>query len=231
MNKDRLLSLYDLLPFEHHPLWVNIRTGNLSIQQVLLAETQHWLRSKSGRPLRKEAMEAAEGISERIFQELLKTYFEECTHDSTGPSHLDLIQRLLTDGGVEVADLECAIPTPGNSAAIALYRDISSRGAGCHMIGAGVVEHFYSRLCPPIFEAYTGHYKMTPAQAETYRIHGPMDAEHADRAFAVLDEIVKIHGDQAVEQCVRDAFVATSLHYDGMLHAATGELSYWNGKH
>jgi hypothetical protein len=29
---------------------------------------------------------------------------------------------------------------------------------------------------------------------------------------------------------VRDAFVATSLHYDGMLQAATGEISYWNGR-
>ena len=72
---------------------------------------------------------------------------------------------------------------------------------------------------------------MTETQAETYRIHGPMDASHAERAFAVLDEAVNLHGWALVEASVRDAFVATSLHYDGMLHAATRTLSYWNGVH
>jgi hypothetical protein len=71
---------------------------------------------------------------------------------------------------------------------------------------------------------------MSDAQAETYRIHGPMDAEHAERAFEILDHAVDLHGWTAVEESVRDAFVATSLHYDGMLQAATGELVYWNGR-
>ena len=97
------------------------------------------------------------------------------------------------------------------------------------MLGAGAVEHYYSELCHDIFEVYTDYYEMSDDQAETYRIHGPMDADHADRAFAVLDEAINLHGWQLVELSVRDAFVATSLHYDGMLQAATGSLSYWDG--
>lgn len=121
------------------------------------------------------------------------------------------------------------MPTPANAAAIALYRDIGSRGAGCHMLGAGAVEFYYCKLSPEIFDAYTRKYGMSEDQAETYRIHGPMDSEHAERAFAVLDDAVTLHGWSLVETSVRDAFVATSLHYDGMLHAATGQLTYWNG--
>lgn len=228
--KDTLLDLYGLLPFEHHPYWVSVRSNAFSYQQVIQAEVQHWLRSRAGRPLRKQALDAAQGISPRIFEALLKTYLEECTEDETGPSHLDLIERLVITGGMSKAGLEAAVPTPGNAAAMALYSEIGSRGAGCHVVGAGVVEHFYSKLCPGIFTAYTTHYGMTADQAETYRVHGPMDAEHADRALSVLDEAIQIHGWPVIERSVRDAFVATSLHYDGMYQAATGTLSYWDGK-
>jgi len=161
---------------------------------------------------------------------LTETYLEECTDHRSGPSHLKLIERLVVEGGKSVKDLESTAPTPGNSAAIALYRDIAGRGAGCHLVGAGAVEHYYCQLSPSIFTAYTGLYGMSASQAHTYQIHGPMDQVHADRAFSVLDEAIALHGWEAMKQSVRDAFVATSLHYDGMLQAATGVLSYWNGR-
>ena len=228
-HRARLLSLYDIFPFHQHPMWTAVKRKELSIDQVLDAETQHWIRTRSGQKLRREALNSARGTSSAIFRMLLKTYLEECTSDKSGPSHLQLIERLLLIGGLTQEQIEGTVPTPGNSAAISLYRDIGARGAGCHMLGAGAVEHYYSELCQDIFEVYTDHYEMSDDQAETYRIHGPMDADHADRAFAVLDEAIDLHGWQLVELSVRDAFVATSLHYDGMLQAATGSLSYWDG--
>ncbi len=227
--KARLLSLYDLFPFHLHPMWLAVERKELSLEEVLAAETQHWIRTRAGQRLRKEALDVASGTSELIFEFLLKTYLEECTEDSTGPSHLDLIERLLITGGLSMKQLEETWPTPGNSAAIALYSDIGSRGAGCHMLGAGAVEHFYSKLSPQIFDAYTNHYGMSAEQAETYKIHGSLDAVHADRAFAILEEAIELHGWTLIETSVRDAFVATSLHYDGMLQAATGQISYWDG--
>ena len=225
-----LLDFYEMLPFEQHPLWRAILSGELDYQQVIWAEVQHWIRTRAGQGLRRNALEVAQQVSPEIFEFLLQTYLEECTTDQTGPSHLDLIERLVVTGGVTSDGLEKALPTPANAAAMALYRDIGRRGAGCHMLGAGAVEHFYCQLSPRIYDAYTSTYGMSPDQAETYRVHGPMDQEHAERAFAVLDEAVNLHGWEAVELAVRDAFVATSLHYDGMLHAATGEFSYWTGR-
>jgi hypothetical protein len=84
-------------------------------------------------------------------------------------------------------------------------------------------------LAPEIHDVYTSKYGMTTEQAETYRIHGPMDQVHADRALAILDEAVNLLGWELIERSVRDAFVATSLHYDGMLQAANGRLVYWDG--
>jgi len=227
--KSELLSLYDLFPFHRHPLWLAIHRKDLSYSQVIDAEVQHWIRTCAGRVLRESAMRMAEKLSPAIFEQLTETYLEECTN-LKGPSHFDLIQRLVTEGGKSLDDLEIALPTPGNAAAIALYRDISSRGSGCHMLGAGAVEHFYCQLSPKIFRDYTELYRMSPSQAETYQIHGPMDQVHADRAFAVLNEAVALHGLEEVRRSVRDAFAATSLHYDGMLQAATGENKYWDGR-
>ena len=179
--------------------------------------------------LRRDAVAEARTFSERIFEQLLETYLEECTNQK-GTSHLELIQRLVVLGGYPESELPNATPTPGNAVAIATYRDISRRGAGCHTLGAGAVEHYYSQLAPKIYEAYTQKYGMSDAQAETYKIHGTMDQTHAERAFAILDEATAAHGWSAIETSVRDAFVATSLHYDGMLQAATGSLEYWNGR-
>lgn len=229
-RKRELLNLYDMFPFHKHPLWCAIHRKELSYSQVIEAEVQHWIRTRAGRGLREQAVKTAERISPAIFEQLMETYLEECTHDKTGPSHFELIERLVLIGGKTKEELQQAEPSAANAAAIALYRDISERGAGCHLVGAGAVEHFYCQLSPRIFEDYTDHYRMSPEQAETYRIHGPMDQVHADRAFAVLDEVIDLHGWDDVKRSVRDAFVATSLHYDGMLQGATNENKYWDGR-
>lgn len=228
-HKDELLNLYQLFPFEHHPMWRGVINGALSYQQVIKAEIQHCIRTRAGRALRERAMHTAKNLNEKLFRMLVATYLEECTEDQSGPSHLDLIERLVLAGGATRSEIDQAIPTPGNSAAMALYKDISDRGAGCHMIGAGAVEFYYSQLSPDIFKAYTTRYGMSEEQALTYKLHGPMDQEHADRAFAVLDEVITLHGWSVIYNSVRDAFVATSLHYDGMYQAATGEQGYWDG--
>jgi pyrroloquinoline quinone (PQQ) biosynthesis protein C len=229
-QKDDLLKLYELYPFHNHPMWKRVLDGTFSNAQVIKAEIQHCIRTRAGRPLRENAMRTAEKLNENLFGMLVQTYLEECTHDETGPSHLELIERLVLMGGASRAEINEAVATPGNSAAIALYRDIAERGAGCHMLGAGVVEHYYSQLSPAIFRAYTSLYGMSEEQAITYKLHGTMDQTHAERAFAVLDEVVSLHGWPLVYSSVRDAFVATSLHYDGMFQAATGSGEYWDGR-
>jgi pyrroloquinoline quinone (PQQ) biosynthesis protein C len=229
-HKHELLALYDLFPFHEHPLWTAIHRRELSYEEVIEAEVQHWIRTRAGRVLREDAMKMAEKLNVAIFEQLLGTYLEECTHDSSGPSHLELIERLVIQGGKTKAELESTDATPGNAAAIAMYRAISDRGSGCHLVGAGAVEHFYCRLTPQVFSDYTNGYGMSAEQARTYEIHGPMDQIHADRAFSVLKEVVDLHGWDEVKRSVRDAFVATSLHYDGMLQAATKENKYWDGR-
>lgn len=229
-HKDKLIALYDLFPFIEHPLWNAVRKKELSVEQIFLAEGQHYLRTKAGQVLRKDAMEKCLSLSTELWEAIIDTYLEECTEDDGTPTHLDLIKNLLFEGGYNEKKLLTLKNTPGNIAAIALYKDVSERGAGCHLIGAGIVELFYSRLCPQIYSSYTKDYKLSHKAAETYAIHGPMDQVHAERAMDVIEEAVRIHGWSLIENSVRDAFVATSLHYDGMLQAATGENKFWNGK-
>jgi pyrroloquinoline quinone (PQQ) biosynthesis protein C len=228
--KRKLLDLYDLFPFHDHPLWRAVLSKELTMEEVIRAEIQHYLRTRAGQSLRRQALDVAERLSPILFEALIETFLEECTSEKSGPSHLELIKRLVLTAGIPEEDLDRTKAAPGNAAAIALFRDITERGAGCHMLGAGAVEHYYCTLSTKIYRVYTEEYGMTPEQAETYRIHGPMDREHADRAFRIMDEAVRLHGWPTVEQSVRDAFVATSLHYDGMLQGALGQTFYWNGR-
>jgi pyrroloquinoline quinone (PQQ) biosynthesis protein C len=227
--RSKILSFYDLLPFRDHPLWRAVLSHELTLNQILQAEIQHYLRTKAGQALRQESALNAPPSTPGIFEAALSNYLEEVAPNRTHPSHLDLIKRLLLSGGIPAIELDKTALTPGNSAAIALYRDIANRGPACHLIGAGAVEFYYSSLAPEIYKAYTSHYGMTSSQAETYQLHGPMDAEHAGRALSVLDEAIELHGWDVIETSVRDAFVATSLHYDGMLQAALGRITYWDG--
>jgi len=230
INALKLLKLYELFPFHSHPLWVSVINGSLTKEQILKAESQHYLRTKAGQKLRKEAMEKCLAVSSKLWEAIIETYLEECTEDDGTPTHLDLIKRFLVEGSYTENDLAALNNTPGNIAAIALYKDISDRGVGCHIIGAGMVEYYYSQLSPNIFKSYTEIYNFSEFAAETYKIHGTMDEMHAARAFEVVDEAIRIHGSDLIESSVRDAFAATSLHYDGMLQAATNENNYWNGK-
>src|SRR5580700_8312782 len=115
-RKTQLLSLYDLFPFESHPMWRAVLKGQLSREQVFKAEAQHWIRTRAGRSLREQAVSVAESISPALFEQLLETYLEECT-DSAGTNHLELIERLVIMGGYTHDQLETTEPTPGNAAA------------------------------------------------------------------------------------------------------------------
>jgi pyrroloquinoline quinone (PQQ) biosynthesis protein C len=211
IDRIAVLEFYNLFPFEHHPYWQGVLEGTFKLDQIVRAEIQHFIRSNLGQEFRRRAAEESRMVSIKAHRLLMETYKEECT-DERGPSHLSLIESFLRKAGVSNEELTNAVPTPGNSAAVALYKDITDRGPLHHMIGAGAVEFFYSQLSPRIFTAYTTHYPITEAQAETYQIHGPMDREHAERALSILDEPYVQSHSKSILSAVRDAFVATSLY-------------------
>lgn len=229
IDRQSVLDCYLQFPFENHPYWRGVLEGCFSLEQIMRAETQHFIRSNIGREFRRRAAEESKAISLRAHELLLETYKEECT-DEKGESHVGLIRRFLTMGGIEERDLTKAKPTPGNTAAIAIYKDITDRGPLHHMIGAGAVEYYYSALSPRIFDAYVTRYPIAREQAKTYEIHGPMDREHAERALSILDEPYVQKNAENILLAVRDAFIATSLHYDGMYQAAVGKNQYWSGQ-
>jgi pyrroloquinoline quinone (PQQ) biosynthesis protein C len=229
MQRHEALNYYNLFPFHEHPLWKSIILGKFSREQVLKAEVQHYLRSEIGKIFREHSAVVAKHLGPDIYDLLYQTVVEECYGTDGGPSHAELIKKFLLMNGVSETDLRNAISTPGNAAAIALYKDIASRGPLHHMIGAGCVEYYYSKLCPQIYDCYTQIYKFQPGSFETYRLHGPMDEVHGERALETLKTPLAQALSKELGIAVRDAFAATSLHYDGMLQAATSENEYWNG--
>ena len=224
-----VLAHYDEFPFHQHPLWVAIRDGRLSRAQVIDAEKQHFIRTRAGQRLREHAVQGSSG-SKLLFEAALANYVEEVAPNGDHESHLELIRWLLSTDGVTDEELRGLRPTPGNAAAMALYGEIASRGGPCHLIGAGAVEYYYAKLAPEIYAAYTTIYGFTPEAAETYALHEAQDQTHASRALDALGDAIESVGWELLDTSVRDAFVATSLHYDGMLQAAIGTTAYWDGR-
>lgn len=230
MDRAEALSYYEEFPFHEHPLWLSIISGVLTAEQVLKAEIQHYIRSEVGKIFREHSAVAAKHLDDNIYDLLHQTVEEECYGSDGGPSHAELIKQFLLQNGVSTSDLRTAISTPGNAAAIALYKDISERGPLHHMIGAGCVEYYYSKICPRIYAAYEQIYKFKPGSFDTYKLHGPMDEVHGERALETLSSPLAKALDPELRIAIRDAFVATSLHYDGMLQAATSTNTYWSGR-
>lgn len=230
LSRETVLAHYRSWPFERHPLWVAVLEGSLSKDQIIQAETQHYLRSNIGRLYRERAAISSRLIGGELFELLDKTAREECHLDDSGPSHVDLIKGFLISNGVSQSALDRARPTHGNAAAIALYKDIADRGPLQHMIGAGCVEYFYSQLSPKIYQAYVDIYGFKPEDVSTYELHGPMDQTHGERALKVLESALAQAMPEEIDLAVRDAFVATSLHYDGMLQSAIPGVGYWRGE-
>lgn len=209
---------------------MSILQGSLTREQVIQAEVQHYLRSNIGRLYRERAAIASRLIGGELFELLDMTAREECHLDESGPSHVDLIKGFLLSNGLTQRDLDVAKPTPGNAAAIALYKDIADRGPLQHMIGAGCVEFYYSQLSPKIYAAYVEIYGFKPSDVSTYELHGPMDQTHGERALKVLESTLAQAMPEEIDLAIRDAFAATSLHYDGMLQAADPSVGYWRGE-
>lgn len=230
MQREHALSYYNLFPFHNHPLWRSVIEGKLSREQVLKAEVQHYLRSEIGKIYREQSAVLSKHLDGEIYEQLYETVVEECYGTGDDPSHVELIKTFLRSNGVTETDIRQAVSTPGNAAAIALYKDIAARGPLHHMIGAGCVEFHYSQLCPEIYRCYADVYKFEPGSFETYKLHGPMDAIHAERALETLRTPLAQALSKELGIAIQDAFTATSLHYDGMLQAATNQNKYWDGR-
>jgi len=93
-GRERLLALYDLFPFHRHPLWQAVLSHDLSLREIIQAEVQHYLRTRAGQQVRREALERAQATGPAIWEALLDTYLEECTHSVT-PSHALLLRARL----------------------------------------------------------------------------------------------------------------------------------------
>ncbi len=95
MEADRLLSYYQLFPFDKHPLWVAIRSRELSKEQIIEAEIQHFIRSDIGRLYRERAAIQSRLIGGDLHSLLSQTAKEECQADESGPSHAAMIKGFL----------------------------------------------------------------------------------------------------------------------------------------
>jgi hypothetical protein len=215
MLRDRLLSQYDAYPFREHPYWKAIAAGTLLHPQVAAAEQQHVLQLRAAAECERRPYLGVAG--EHSFTLFLDQYLDALSAPSAA-EHLSIIPG------------EAPPPTPATSASIALRADVRARGFAYYAVGFGCVSHFYGEVCGHANRVYRSLYRFSEQQIAYYREHERRERERADQTLAALDELAKGVDLSALELAVRDAMVAASLGFDGMLQAATNSRTYWGGQ-
>jgi len=217
MLRERLLSQYDAFPFRAHPYWRAVADGTLLHPQVAAAEHQHLLQARAAGECERRSYLGVAG--EHAFTLFLDQYLDAL-------SSVDSADQL----AVLSASIQSSTPTPGTSASVALRADVRARGFAFYAVGFGCVSHFYAEVCANANSAYRSVYRFSDKQLGYYREHERRERARADQMLAALDELAKGLDHEALVVAVRDAVVAASLGFDGMLQAATNSRTYWGGQ-
>jgi hypothetical protein len=216
MLRDRLLSQYDAFPFRGHPYWRAIADGALLHPQVVTAEHQHVLQVRGAAECERRPYLGVAG--EHAFTLFLDQYLDALS--SAGAA--EQLAKIAAD--------KADPPTPATSASIALRADVRARGFAFYAVGFGCVSHFYAQVCADANQIYRTMYRLSEQQLAYYREHEQRERARADQTLKALDELASSVDLSALELAVRDAMVAASLGFDGMLQAATNSRTYWGGQ-
>src|SRR3569623_2000591 len=206
MLRARLLSQYDAVPCRSQPKRRAIANGTLLHPQVAAAEHQHLLQARAAGECERRSYLGVAG--EHAFTLFLDQYLDAL-------SSVDSADQL----AVLSASIQSSTPTPGTSASVALRADVRARGFA-----------FYAEVCANANSAYRSVYRFSDKQLGYYREHERRERARADQMLAALDELAKGLDHEALVVAVRDAVVAASLGFDGMLQAATNSRTYWGGQ-
>jgi hypothetical protein len=224
MLRDQLLRQYDAYPFGEHPYWRAVAAGTLLHFQVVAAEQQHALQLRAATDCERRPYLGVSG--DQAFGLFLDQYLDAL---SSSGALAQLASMWCSSSAADAASASVVRPTPATSAAIALRADVRNRGFEFYAVAFGCVSHFYSKVCAEANRTYQTVYRLSKQQLVYYREHESRERARADQAFSALDELTRGVDQVLLELAVRDAVVAVSLGFDGMLQAASGSRTYWGG--
>ena len=219
-------------PMAEHPWFKGIVEHRWRRDQIILGETQHYLRVRSnpiyfGYMAINAAAEGFQDIQEVVQENLKEEFYGE-------KSHVDIMLQFLEEAGITREEADRAEPAPGTLAAIEMLIGCCQRRSaleGLAMLAFMESQHGGSGgAADGVYGELRGYYGFSERATQTYNLHAVEDVGHGARQV----DIIRLHANDAetqekVRRAVKLGVTAFTLEWDGHVQAMTGRREFWPG--
>ncbi|HTE84106.1 MAG TPA: iron-containing redox enzyme family protein, partial [Dehalococcoidia bacterium] len=192
------------VPMGEHPWFKGIVEHHWTAEQIVLGETQHYLRVRTNIIHWAYIMvKAAKKNRYDLLGVVMENFLEEVGGER---SHADIMFQFLEEAGLSREQADHAEATPGTAAAIESINGIClHRSALEGMAAISFVESQHGGgegVAAKVYRELTGHYGFSPRATETYNLHAAQDVGHGGRQ---IDAIRKHATDAETQDRIRRA--------------------------
>lgn len=219
-------------PMVEHPWFKGIIDHRWTREQIVLGETQHYLRVRTN-PIffGHIAVNAVKEKHYGLMEIVLENFMEELGGERT---HVDIMLQFLEEAGISREEADRAEPAPGTMAAIEMIvGGCRERSAleGVSILSFAEAQHGgRDGVAAKVFKELVGHYGFSKRAAATYELHAEQDEGHGARQ---IEAIARYATDDDTQEKVRRAVklgvTAFTLEWDGHVQAMTGTREFWSG--
>lgn len=217
------------IPTMQHPWFQGLINGELTDQQILAGEQQHYLRGRLNGKIFGAILEAATRESDEEVLAIAEANYQE---EMGGPkTHGDLMFQFLEAHGMTQEEAAATEPMPGTMAAISMLTDsVRNMSALEGLAMMTLPERQNADVSAAVYEALKDRY--SDYAIATYKVHATVDVEHGDTQLDLLAH--KVMADPSIKpqilRAIKFGLIAFKLEWDGHQQAATGnEYFHWAG--
>jgi pyrroloquinoline quinone (PQQ) biosynthesis protein C len=227
-----LWSYADEVPMLEHPWFQGILQHRWTREQIILGETQHYLRVRTN-PIFFGYI-AINAVNEKqygLMEVVLDNFMEELGGERT---HVDIMLQFLDEAGISREEADRAEPAPGTMAAIEMIIGGCQRRSALEGLSLlSFVEDQHggpNGVAAKVYKELTGYYGFSKRAAETYYIHAEQDEGHGQRQIEAIRQFATDEETQErVRRAVKLGVSAFTLEWDGHVQAMTGQREFWAG--
>jgi pyrroloquinoline quinone (PQQ) biosynthesis protein C len=227
-----LWSYADEVPMLEHPWFQGILQHRWAREQIILGETQHYLRVRTN-PIFFGYI-AINAVNEKqygLMEVVLDNFMEELGGERT---HVDIMLQFLDEAGISREEADRAEPAPGTMAAIEMIIGGCQRRSALEGLALlSFVEDQHggpNGVAAKVYKELTGFYGFSKRAAETYYIHAEQDEGHGQRQIEAIRQFATDEETQErVRRAVKLGVTAFTLEWDGHVQAMTGQREFWAG--
>lgn len=219
-------------PMGEHPWFKGIVEHRWTPEQIVLGETQHYLRVRTN--IIHWGYIMINAAKENRY-DLLTVVMENVLEEVGGErSHADIMFQFLEEAGLSREQADQTEPAPGTAAAIETINGICLHRSPLEgMAAISFVESQHGGeegAAAKVYRELTGFYGFSPRAAETYNVHAAQDVGHGGRQIEALRQHATDAATQdRVRRAVKLGVTAYTLEWDGHVQAMTKQREFWRG--